>query len=168
MRRTRYLSIPPPKPHQVADILTSLDEGIREVIYGLDMIIQYLQLLVGRLPEQAAPRIEAYPPPAPPAIQAIPALPQRIVSLPYQVDIIGAVEEEVTELEPKRILLDGDLFILTADSDIKFGKRPNAMYPLWAGSYLIMPRSRNLNELYVQSMVGTARVYLLFLAIIGE
>jgi hypothetical protein len=164
-RRTKYLRMPTAKPHQLLDLLTSLDEGIREVIIGLDTIIQYLQLLVGRLPEQAAPRIEAYPPPTPPAIQV--ALPQRVVSLPYQVDIISAVEEEVTEVEPKRILLDGDLFILTADSDIKFGKRPNVMYPLWAGSYLIMPRSRNLNELYVQSMVGTARVYLLFLAI-GE
>jgi hypothetical protein len=172
-KQTKYLRMPTTKPHQLFDLLTSLDDALREVIYGLDLIIRYLSLVTGRLPEQV---VAVVPPPAPPGVevvvptvpQVIPALPQRIVSLPYPLDIIGCYEVEVSETEAKRVILDGDLFILTADSDIKFGKRTDSMYPLWAGSYLIMSRSTYLNELYIQSLTGTAKAYLLFLGIETE
>jgi hypothetical protein len=167
-RRTKYLRLPPPRPHQVVDVLTSIDEVLREVVVGIDVLIQYLATITGRTPEQVAPpaappRIEVTLPP--PTVQVIPPAPQRIVSLPYPVDIIGAAEVEVSETEAKKVPLVGDLFILTADSDIKFGKRSDSMYPLWAGSYIIMSRSDVLSEIYVQSLTGTAKAYLLFLGI---
>ena len=160
------LRVPPSMP---ADILTSLDEGIREVIYGLDIIIQYLQALSGRAPEQLVllpppPRVEVAVPP-PPAPQIV--LPTRIVSLPCPADIIGATTVQVTEAEDKEVPLDGDIVIVTADSDIYIAKRPNLDFPLWSNAYLIMPRSKNLDRLYIKSVMGSANTYLLFLSI-GE
>jgi hypothetical protein len=168
-RRTRVLRVPPSMP---ADILTSLDEGIREVIYGLDIIIQYLMQLTGRAPEQLVllpppPRVEVTAPPLAPAPQLVPMMPTRVVSLPYPVDIIGASTVNVTEAEYKVVQLDGDIVIVTADSDIYIAKRPNMDFPLWSNAYLIMPRSKDLNRLYIKSVMGSANAYLMFLAI-GE
>jgi hypothetical protein len=151
-----------------ADILTSLDEGIREVIYGLDIIIQYLQALTGRAPEQVLPpRVEVTvsPPPAP-APQIVPAMPTRIVSL-HPADIIGTSTVPVTEAEYKVVPLDGDIVIVTADSDIYIAKRPGMDFPLWSNAYIIMPRSKDLNRLYIKSVMGSANAYLMFLAV-GE
>jgi hypothetical protein len=156
-----------------ADILTSLDEALREVIYGLDIIIQYLQVLTGRAPEQLVllpppPRVEVTAPPPPaPQIQIVPAMPTRIVSLPYPADIIGTTTVSATEAEYKEVPLDGDIVIVTADSDIYVAKRPNMDFPLWSNAYLIMPRSKNLDRLYIKSVMGSANAYLMFLAI-GE
>lgn len=169
-RRTRILRVPPSMP---ADILTSLDEGIREVIYGLDLIIQYLQAITGRAPEQLVllpppPRIEVTAPP-PPAPQIVPAMPTRIVSLPYPADIIGASTYNVSETDYQEVKLDGDIVIVTADSDIYIAKRPqqDLSFPLWSNAYLIMPRSKNLDRLYIKAVSGSANAYLLFLSI-GE
>ena len=165
--RTRYLRLPAPRPHQVVDVLTSIDEALREVILGLDMVIQYLATITGKTPEQVTPtpRLEVVVPPPPLTVQVTPPAQQRVVSLPYPLDIIGVAEVEVSETEAKRVPLDGDLIVLTSDGDIKFGKRPDSMYPLWMGSYLIMSRSDTLNEIYIRSIAGTARAYVLMLAI---
>jgi hypothetical protein len=157
-RRTRVLRVPPSMP---ADILTSLDEALREIIIGLDIVIQYLQTLTGRAPEQL---VLLPPPPAP---QIVPAMPTRIVSLPYPADVIGATTVQVTEAEYKDVPLDGDIVIVTADSDIYIAKRPNLDFPLWSNAYLIMPRSKSLDRLYIKAVMGSANAYLLFLSI-GE
>jgi len=168
-RRTRVLRVPPSMP---ADILTSLDEALREVIYGLDIIIQYLQALTGRAPEQLVllpppPRVEVTaPPPLAPA-QLVPMMPTRVVSLPYPADIIGASTINVTEAEYKEVPLDGDIVMVTADSDIYIAKRPGMDFPLWSNAYLVMPRSKDLNRLYLKSVMGSANAYLMFLAV-GE
>jgi len=167
-RRTRVLRVPPSMP---ADILTSLDEALREVIYGLDLIILYLQTLTGRAPEQLVflpppPRVEVTAPPLP-APQIVPAMPTRIVSLPYPADIIGATTISVTEASYQEAPLDGDIVIVTADSDIYVAKRPGMDFPLWSNAYLIMPRSKSLDRLYIKAVMGSANAYLLFLSI-GE
>jgi hypothetical protein len=40
-------------------------------------------------------------------------------------------------------------------------------FPLWSNAYLIMPRSKSLDRLYIKSVMGSANAYLMFLAI-GE
>jgi hypothetical protein len=81
-------------------------------------------------------------------------------------NIINAKSVAVTEDRYEEVALEGDIFVLTADSDIFFTNNTNYSFPLWANSYVIM-WLKNTDKIYIRSLSGTATAYIMFLKMAG-
>jgi len=158
-----YLKIPEHKIYQWIDLFTSIAESMKEVIRGLDLVLQYLSVLTKMRPGQIV-----VPMPIPPPTPA-PAPPQemmqfKVVALPYKV-VPKGFEKYPLSTGITEITLDGDAFVLTADSDILWSSRRDVFYPLWAGTYMVVYRSSEWSKLYLKAVTGTANAYLLTLGV---
>jgi len=154
------LKVPRAKLHELPDMFTRIDEELTEVIYGLDMVIQLLERLVG----PAVPRVEVQVPPLPTPTITVPTAPrvEKVVAIPSKATLSATLQIQATEEEWREIKLVGDTVLLTADSDIYVSNRPEMGFLLTAGAYMSFYRSEAFPSIYVKSATGTANVYLAF------
>jgi hypothetical protein len=158
LRTTRYLKVPRAKLHELPDLFTRIDEELTEVIYGLDMVIQLLERLVG----PAVPRVEVQVPPLPTPTITVPPRVEKVVAIPSKAVLTATLQIQAVEGEWREVKLVGDVVLLTADSDIYVSNRPEVGFLLTAGAYMSFYRSEAFPSIYIKSSVGTANVYLAF------
>lgn len=153
---TRYLRPPQRKIYHIDDLFTRIDELMVEMIRGLDLVIQRLDMMLQAMGVTREIIERAQAPPERP-VHTGPAIISAGAASMIQTDVFEATPNY------KRLELDGDIVIMLPEDNILISGSPTGPgFPVRARTYFSISRTPSLEYVYVKSATGSnVKVYLM-------